>query len=54
MSLLPPAYRGAPYRQPPRPPRRYRAMRIMRRVLIVTAVVSLFVITGVLLMQGHP
>jgi len=29
MSHLPPAYRGAPYHQPRRPPRRLRALRIL-------------------------
>lgn len=53
MSRLLPAYQGAPYRQPPRPPRRYRVLRILRRALIVVAVLALFFITA-LLMQGRP
>ncbi len=54
MSLLPPAYQGAPYYQPRRPPLRYRAMRILRRALVIAAVLSLFIITGALLMRGIP
>jgi hypothetical protein len=54
MSLLPPAYRGAPYYQPRRPPLRYRVVRMLRRALILAAVLALFIITGALLMRGFP
>jgi hypothetical protein len=52
MSLLPPAYRGAPYHQPGPLSRRYRARRIFLRVMIVATVLSLFIIIGVLLTRG--
>jgi hypothetical protein len=53
MSLLPPAYRGAPYYQPRRPPLRYRVMRTLRRALIAAVVLALFIITGALLVRGY-
>jgi hypothetical protein len=53
MALLPPAYRGAPYYQPRRPPRRYRALRMLRRALILAAALALFIITGALLVRGY-
>jgi hypothetical protein len=52
MSLLPPAYQGAPYYQPRRPPRRYRALRMLRRALIIAAVLALVILTGALLVRG--
>jgi hypothetical protein len=51
MSQLP-AYQGAPYRQPRPPSRQRRALRIFLRVVIATSVVSLFIITGVLLIHA--
>jgi hypothetical protein len=48
MSLLPPAYRGAPYRQP-HMSRRHRAMRVLLPAGIVAAVLLLIIIVGVLL-----
>jgi hypothetical protein len=53
MSLLPPAYRGAPYYQPRRPTLRYRVVRLLRRALIVAALLALFIITGALLVRGY-
>jgi hypothetical protein len=53
MSLLPPAYRGAPYYQPRRPPLRYRVLRMLRRALIVAGLLALFIITGALLVRGY-
>jgi hypothetical protein len=52
MPLLPRAYQGAPYYQPRRPSRRYRALRILRRALIVAAMLALVIITGALLVRG--
>ncbi len=49
MSLLPPAYRGAPYHQPRPPPRRHRALRLARLGVIVAAGLLLVIITGALL-----
>jgi hypothetical protein len=51
MSLLPPAYRGAPYRQPRPLSRRHRAMRMLLPAGIV-AVALLIVIAGALLMYA--
>jgi len=52
MSLLPPAYRGAPYRQPRPPSRRRRVLRLLILVLIFAAVLSLIVITGAVIMRA--
>lgn len=49
MSLLPPAYRGAPYRQPRPLSRRHRAMRILIPAGIVATVLLLLIIVGALL-----
>jgi hypothetical protein len=49
MSLLPPAYRGAPYRQPRPLSRRHRAMRVLVPAGIAAAVLLLIIIVGVLL-----
>jgi len=49
MSLLPPAYRGAPYRQPRPLSRRHRALRILVPAGIVAGVLLLIVAVGVLL-----
>ncbi len=46
MSLLPPAYRGAPYHQPRPLSRRHRALRLARLGVLVAAGVLLVVITG--------
>jgi hypothetical protein len=52
MSLLPPAYRGAPYRQPRPLSRRHRALRILLPAGIVVAVLLLLLIVAVLLMNA--
>ena len=49
MSLLPPAYRGAPYRQPRPLSRRHRAMRVLLRAGIAAAVLLLIILIGALL-----
>ena len=49
MSLLPPAYRGAPYRQPRPLSRRHRALRLLARAGIVAAGLLLIIIIGALL-----
>jgi hypothetical protein len=46
MSLLPPAYRGAPYHQPGPPTRRHRALRILLATVIAAVVLLLVIITG--------
>lgn len=51
---LPPAYRGAPYFQPRRPPLRQRALGRLRLMLVLTAAILLVVLTGVLLARGMP
>ena len=52
MSLLPPAYRGAPYRQPRPLSRRQRALRILLRAGVVAAALLLVIIVGALLMHA--
>jgi hypothetical protein len=49
MSLLPPAYRGAPYHQPGPPPRRHRVLRRVRLAVIIGTGLLLMVTTGILL-----
>jgi ferric-dicitrate binding protein FerR (iron transport regulator) len=46
MSLLPPAYRGAPYHQPGPPTRRHRALRILLVAVIAAVVLLLVIMTG--------
>lgn len=46
MTQLPPAYRGAPYYQPRRPPLRQRATRIVRVLGIVALILALIVLIG--------
>jgi hypothetical protein len=52
MSLLPPAYRGAPYHQPRPLSRRHRALRILLRAGVVAAALLLVIIVGALLMHA--
>jgi hypothetical protein len=52
MSLLPPAYRGAPYRQPRPLSRRHRALRVLVPAGVVAAVLLLLILVSVLLMHG--
>ncbi|HLQ55009.1 MAG TPA: hypothetical protein VK162_12155 [Streptosporangiaceae bacterium] len=52
MSHLPPAYRGAPYHQPRRPPRRLRALRILLYAVIGIVILLLVIITGASLAHG--
>jgi len=49
MPVLPPAYRGAPYRQPRPLSRRHRALRILRAAGTVAGVLLLIVILAALL-----
>ena len=51
MSQLP-AYQGAPYRQPRPPSRQRRALRVFLRAVVAVAVLSLFVVIGVLLIHA--
>jgi hypothetical protein len=51
MSLLPPAYRGAPYRQPRPLSRRHRALRVLVPAGIVAAVLLVLIAVSVLLMH---
>ena len=54
MSLLPPAYRGAPYRQP-RPPSRWRrALRLLIPALIAVAALALVIAGASLMRPGAP
>jgi len=46
LSQLPPAYRGAPYRQPPRLPRKQRATRIMIRLAVAGLALLLIGLIG--------
>lgn len=46
MTQLPPAYRGAPYYQPRRPPRKQRATRIARLLVIAGLVLLLIIFIG--------
>ena len=52
MSLLPPAYRGAPYHQPGPPTRRHRALRIFVVAVIAAGVLLLVIITGAAIAQA--
>ena len=46
MTQLPPAYRGAPYYQPPRPPLKRRAARIIRVLAIAALVLAVIILIG--------
>ena len=46
MTQLPPAYRGAPYYQPPRQSRKQRVTRIVRALAIAALVLLLIVLIG--------
>ncbi|HWF82126.1 MAG TPA: hypothetical protein VN695_16200 [Streptosporangiaceae bacterium] len=46
MTQLPPAYRGAPYYQPRRPPFKKRATRIVRVLAIAAVVLALIILIG--------
>jgi hypothetical protein len=52
MSLLPPAYRGAPYRQPRPLSRRHRALRVLVPAGIAAAVLLVLIAVSVLLMHA--
>ncbi len=52
MSYLPPAYRGAPYRQPRPPTRKQRVTRILLLAVIGTAVLALVIIMGAAVARG--
>ena len=52
MSLLPPAYRGAPYHQPRPPSRRRRALKVFVLAAIAIAVLALVIVTDALLTHG--
>ena len=52
MPVLPPAYRGAPYRQPRPLSRRHRALRILRAAGILAGVLLLIAILAALLAHG--
>lgn len=46
MTQLPPAYRGAPYYQPGRMPRKLRVRRIVRVITIASLVLLLIILIG--------
>jgi len=46
MTQLPPAYRGAPYYQHRRPPRRQRVTRVVRALAIAALVLLVIILIG--------